>query len=243
MISKTPKGVMDYNYSEERVSKKHLKFRYMSRAYETAKAFKKFSPKVISPNILDFGSADGFTLLETHNLLNAKSSIGIEYSKELIEKAPKFPSNCLLIEGDVTQKNDAIKNAHYDLVSSLAILEHLEKPEKLFENAFTALKEGGIFIASCPSPFWDKVSGSIKLHHDEFHAQDFNQDLFIKLSKKVGFRQLQYRKFMSAPVGFLPYLKLNISPKFSHNFDNFLAFFKFLNWSFVNQLFVAQKVS
>ena len=90
MTTKTPKGVMDNNYSDERVSKKHLKFRYMSRAYETAKAFKKFSPKVDSPNILDYGSADGFTLIETHKLLNAKSSTGIEYSRELIEKAPIF---------------------------------------------------------------------------------------------------------------------------------------------------------
>ena len=147
-----------------------------------------------------------------------------------------------MIEGDVTQKNHKIKIAHYDLVSSLAILEHLENPEKLFENAFTALKAGGIFIASCPSPFWDKVSGIIKLHHDEFHAQNFDKKLFVKLSKKVGFRQLQYRKFMSAPIGFLPYLKVNVSPKFSYNFDKALTFFRFLNWTFVNQLFVAQKV-
>jgi 2-polyprenyl-3-methyl-5-hydroxy-6-metoxy-1,4-benzoquinol methylase len=153
-----------------------------------------------------------------------------------------MPTNCALIQGDVTEKNDSVKNNYYDLVSSLAILEHLEEPEKLFENAFDALKPGGIFIASCPSPIWDKISGKMKLHHDEFHAQDFNQKLFVKLGKNAGFEMLQYRKFMSAPIGFLPYLRINISPKFSHNFDRLLSKFKILDWSFVNQLYVARKV-
>ena len=39
----------------------------MCRDNESAKAFKKNSPEVISTNILDFGAADGFILLETHN--------------------------------------------------------------------------------------------------------------------------------------------------------------------------------
>lgn len=242
MTSKTPKGVMDYNYSEERVSKKYLKFRYKSRAFETHRAFRKYSPNVNSPNILDFGSADGFTLIETHNLLNAKSSIGVEYSRELIASALLMPTNCELIQGDVTERNELVQKNFYDLVSSLAILEHLEEPEKLFENAFDALKPGGIFIASCPSPIWDKISGKMKLHHEEFHAHDFDQTLFVNFGDNVGFKMLQYRKFMSAPIGFLPYLGINISPNFSHKFDQILSKIKILDWSFVNQLYVAQKV-
>ena len=243
MPSRPPKGVMNINYSKERKSKKHLIFRYKSRAFETYSAFQKFLPEISFPKILDFGSADGVTLLETHRLLNAKSSLGIEYSKELIDSAPNFPENCSLIQGDVTENINEIKINYYDLVTSLAILEHLENPIQLFEKAHDALKIGGIIIASCPAPIWDKISGKAKLHHDEFHAHDFEQSVFDELSQKAGFQKLQYRRFMSAPIGFLPYLNLNVSPRFSHYVDKWLHIAKIFNWTFVNQLYVAQKIA
>ena len=151
--------------------------------------------------------------------------------------------SCSIIQGDVTKSLDQVKSGNFDLVTALAILEHLDDPIELFHRAHDALKPKGLIIATCPSPFWDKISGKFKLHEDEFHAFDFNKDAFFSLAAKSGFKAIEYRKFMSAPVGFAPYLKIPISPRFSHLCDRIISSFFIFNWTFVNQIFVAQKKS
>ena len=243
MSLKIPKGVMNQNYSHDRIKKKHLIYRYKSRAYEAAKSFQKYSANPEKSIILDFGCADGFALTETHKLLDANTSVGVEYSEELIDSSHNLPSRCSIIKGDATKKLSQIKNESFDLVTALAILEHLDKPVELFYRAHEALKPRGLLIASCPSPFWDNLSGKLKLHKDEFHAFDFNRNVFLSLASMSGFEALEYRKFMSAPIGFAPYLKIPMSPRFSHLCDRIISSFFIFNWTFVNQIFVAQKKS
>jgi len=205
--SNMPKGVMTDDYSRDRKKKSHLIYRYKSRAFEAARAFQKYSSHPIKPNILDFGCADGFALTETHNLLDANLSLGVEYSEDLINSAGTLPPSCSIIQGDVTKSLDQVKSGNFDLVTALAILEHLDEPIELFLRAHDALKTESLIVATCPSLFWDKISGKFKLHEDEFHAFDFNRDAFFSLAAKSGFEALEYRKFMSAPVGFAPISK------------------------------------
>ena len=239
----TPKGVMTEDYSRDRRQKSHLIYRFKCRAFEAAKSFQKYSSISSQPNILDFGCADGFALIETHKLLNANLSVGIEYSEDLINSAGPLPPSCSIIQGDVTKSLDQVNNGNFDLVTALAILEHLDKPIELFHRAHDALKSEGLIVATCPYPFWDKISGKFKLHEDEFHAFDFNRDTFFNLAAKSGFEALEYRKFMSAPVGFAPYLKIPMSPRFSYLCDRIIGAFFVLDWTFVNQIFVARKSS
>ena len=205
---------MTADYSHDRKKKKHLIYRYKSRAFEAARSFQKYSSNPSRPNILDFGCADGFALTETHKLLDANLSLGVEYSEDLINSAGELPPSCSIIQRDVTKSLDQVNNGNFDLVTALAILEHLDEPIELFHRAHDALKSGGLMVATCPSPFWDKISGKFKLHEDEFHAFDFNRNAFFSLASKSGFEALEYRKFMSAPLGFTPYLKIPMNPSF-----------------------------
>ena len=151
---------MTQDYSRDRKKKNHLIYRFKCRAYETARSYQKHSPHPIKPNILDFGCADGFALNETHNLLDANLSLGVEYSEDLINSAGKLPPSCSIIQGDVTKSLDQVKSGNFDLVTALAILEDLDEPIDLFLRAHDALKPEGIFVATCPSLLGTKYSAN-----------------------------------------------------------------------------------
>ncbi len=235
------KGVLDKKYAIERLKKPELNFRFRVRATFVKNAIKKYLKKTENLEILDFGAAEGLTMLEMSKLLPGSNLIGIEYSQELINQAPELPENIKLMQGDVTDLENILKNSQFDAVSALAILEHLKNPEKALKEAFEALKPGGLFIASSPSPFWDHISTKLGLLKDEQHEVDMTKKLMIQIAKDAGFEVMKFTRFMWSPISFLPYLKIRVSPKFSLTVDNIVSKLFIFNWLFVNQAIIARK--
>ena len=95
-------GVMFKDYAEDRKKKKHLSFRYQSRAMEAHWALSKYGTGMANPHILDLGCAEGLTMALLHKLAVAGHSVGIEYSQELIDSAGTMPEGCSIQQGDVT---------------------------------------------------------------------------------------------------------------------------------------------
>lgn len=235
------KGILEQSYAIGRQKKPELIFRFKVRARVVADAVQHYLDKLKQINILDFGSAEGLTLLELNSLLPNSTFTGIEYSKELIQLAPKLPSNIKLIQGDVTNLSHEIKKHVYGVVSALALLEHLSNPIEAVKEATTVLRPGGLFIATCPNPFWDNVSTWLGLLPDKQHAVDMNKVKLIEMVKKAGLKVITYKRFMWAPFSVLPYLKINISPSLSLKLDRIVRALKIFNMFFVNQIIIARK--
>src|SRR3990167_102423 len=95
-------GVLDRTYAEQRLKKKYLKFRYQERSLVSTFVIKKYISKTADFTLVDFGAAEGRTLMEISRILGEGSYIGIEYDLSLIKSAPQLPSNVKLLQGDVT---------------------------------------------------------------------------------------------------------------------------------------------
>lgn len=96
---------------------------------------------------------------------NIKEHTGITYRQHTIGQKPPFPKN------------------YFDFIFSGEVLEHIDHPEDLFNEAHKALKPGGIFMISTPN------GDSIKT--DE-HVWEFNQDDIEDMYYSTGFNNIDF---------------------------------------------------
>ncbi|HEX8974157.1 MAG TPA: class I SAM-dependent methyltransferase [Patescibacteria group bacterium] len=96
-----------------------------------------------------------------------------------------------------------IDDSFCDLVVSLAVLEHLEKPHMLIREARRILCDGGFLIISTPTPTARFVLEFIsKLHlisreEIEDHKHYFSAAELIEMAKESGFKSIELIKFQA----------------------------------------------
>jgi SAM-dependent methyltransferase len=152
-----------------------------------------------------------------------------------------LPADTQVQSGDVTALPDSLDPGSYDLVTALAVLEHLEEPGKCVAEGYRMLRPGGVFVATCPNPAWDEVAGKLKMVADEHHEQHMTGPMMRDLLTDAGFQGVVYRPFMWAPVGFLPYLKLDVPRGLAARVDALVRRVPFSEHTFVNQLVFGRK--
>jgi len=204
-------------------------------------AAQKYLQKTDGLTILDIGAAEGRTIKEMNSLFSDSTFLGIEYSKELIDAAGTLPGNINIIQGNAMSLPDSVKPNTYDLISALAILEHLESPVDTIKEASKALKAGGLFVATCPIPAWDDLSNKLGLLKEDHHETDMHKNLMIEILQEGGLELLSYQKFMFSPISFLPYLHIPVNAATSLSIDRTFYSIKIFNWLFVNQVIIGKK--
>lgn len=234
-------GIPDKNYIEDLQKNPPFIFRYKVRARVVANAAEKYLKKSGPFRILDLGSADGSTLLEMRSLLPGGTYLGIEYSEELLRFVPKLSPDTRIIKGDATNLKEIVKTESYDIVSALALLEHLPDPLAPVRETSGALRPGGIFVATFPDPTWDTIAKRLGMPHTEYHITAIDRKRIVDIVLEAGMEVLSYERFMWAPIAFLPYFKLRVSPSFSLIFDRVIRKIKLFDRLFINQCIVARK--
>lgn len=237
------KGVLDKQYASQRKVKKYLEFRYKERALASASAARRYLRTHDAIALVDLGAAEGLALLEIARLLGRGEYTGVEYDQGLIASAPKLPLNVRLVQGDVNDM-PMFRDNSVDIVTALALLEHLENPTLALKECFRILRPGGLFVATAPCSRWEHIAdlfGPKNAFGGDHHQSDITRGLMENFSKSAGFEFIDYRKFMWSPVAFLPYLGIAVSPKLAWQIDSLVEKIKITNWLFVNQRFVLKK--
>jgi 2-polyprenyl-3-methyl-5-hydroxy-6-metoxy-1,4-benzoquinol methylase len=229
-------GVMNLSYAQGREQKPEFIYRYKIRALTAILQ----APELFQKKILDLGCADGLTLKEISSRCNPEEALGVEYSKTLALKAQQNGVN--VITGDVESLPEEIPSNHYNVVTALALLEHLKNPLNCFKEVKKVLAPGGLFIATAPNPFWDNLAAFTRIHKEqEFHENSFNKKLFKQLCEESGLIFKNYDPFMFVFTAILPYIGISPDLNLSLKIDKIVKN-SFFNPLFINQIFIAQKI-
>lgn len=127
--------------------------------------------------VLDIGCGVGF-FTELVYLKKSNCEVwGVDISDAVIKANGERNPQITYKQGYVGALKDIPAN-YFDFVFSGEVLEHLDTPEKLFKDAYTALKPGGKFLVTTP------VEDNVR--SDE-HVWEFTHEDIEKLMLSNGF--------------------------------------------------------
>jgi len=136
-------------------------------------------------DVLDIGAGGGIFL----SLLNELGidSVGLEPCKQLVEIGrEKF--GVKLIEGTLAQEN--LPNRHFDLISLIEVIEHLENPRQELLLATKHLKASGMVLIVTPNiqSLCARILGGKWWSFRQMHIQYFSPQFLDRLMRSLGYR-------------------------------------------------------
>lgn len=140
-----------------------------------------------SKSLLDYGSGTGLVSLELADLVD--SILLVDSSKQMLDVAEakishKGITNSKVLYSDFTQETPELKA---DIVLLSLVLLHIPDTEKILQELFNILDDGGKLIIID----FDKND---KIDHPKVHNGFSHEDLKQKLSE-VGFSSIELRTF------------------------------------------------
>lgn len=158
--------------------------------------------------ILDLGCGYNANFIKEISYKNCKYT-GIDISINT-----KLDSNNIsLIKHDLNEKLP-FDNEVFDVVISLANLEHLISPESNLNEIYRVLKPNGSLLLTTPSIYAKPILEflSFKLHlisKNEImdHKNYFNKDILLKMCKRTGFSSIKHKYFQFFMNNFIKAIK------------------------------------
>ena len=193
-----PDGVLDIEYAQDRRNKRSVRYRLGRRTREVCRAIDSYAQRQVN-DILDLGTAEGRMLHLIHEKFPKAHCVGVEFSKELAALGEHLFSDIEIVRGDVTALD--MPDDSFDVVTAAAVIEHVPDPMKLVCEAARVLHPEGIFIVTCPDPFWESVATRVGHLRAEQHHWVANLDELTEMAQQCGLKVLEADKFMISPVG------------------------------------------
>ncbi len=147
----------------------------------------------VNSKLCDLGCGSGKFLYSIAS--NIKEGVGVDYSIR-----PHKIANLSFIKTDL-EKKIKLQSNKFNVVTSLAVLEHLNNPENLVREAYRILKKNGKLIMTTPSklskPILEFLAflNLINRGHIKDHKHYFNKEELIMMLKKAGFKDIKISSF------------------------------------------------
>jgi ubiquinone/menaquinone biosynthesis C-methylase UbiE len=100
--------------------------------------------------LLEVGCGPGYFLRCVERWFPLCKPIGLDIDQSLIEHAKKYLRKAELINHDGHKL--PFEDNFFEVLCSLQVIEHLEKPQSFFKEANRVLKNDGLLIISTPNP-------------------------------------------------------------------------------------------
>lgn len=113
--------------------------------------------------VVDLGCGSGFGTDILGEVANV--AVGIDSDQEILSEAKSSRRFAYFYRYDLSKPVDYLAN-DYDVVTSMDVVEHLQTPTPLLENAAAALRPGGLFILATPNVA--KTHGTNPFHIHEY---------------------------------------------------------------------------
>jgi 2-polyprenyl-3-methyl-5-hydroxy-6-metoxy-1,4-benzoquinol methylase len=95
----------------------------------------------------------------------------------------------------VSQRYLKLPQNHFDLITCLAVVEHMDNPKTLLAKAYESLKKNGRLLVTTPSPFAKPILefmafklGIISKQEIKDHKKYYDKGEIISLLESVGFK-------------------------------------------------------
>ncbi len=181
------------------------------RSWHIRREIKKWSRKVGNDiNVLDAGSGFGQYTYFISSLRKSWNITGVDVKTEQIEDCNHFftqinKQNKVKFEYADLSKFD--KEAVYDLIVSVDVMEHIEDDEGVFKNFYAAMNPGGMLLISTPSDQGGSDADHHEVEHEDGvtgfideHVRDgYNLQEIIQKLKKAGFKDVKAKYSYGTP--------------------------------------------
>jgi len=172
---------------------------YLLRTWHIHKALKHFfADKKSALKVFDAGAGFGQYSWYISKKNKKAEIVGLDISQSHVDKANDFfkkinNDKVSFVQGDLTEFR---QNNSFDLIISVDVMEHILEDQKVFNNFYQSLKEGGVLLVSTPS---DQGGSDVHDHDadtsfiDEHVRDGYNKDDITEKLKIAGFNKVEVK--------------------------------------------------
>lgn len=134
--------------------------------------------------LIDMGCLDSLVPQMAKKKFPKAEIWGLDRAHEAIEEMQQVAPSILYIVGDATETK--FDHDYFDYVVAGELIEHLDDPQKFFNEAYRILKKGGVLALTTPKE--ETEAGEVDGHR---HLWSFNRHSIQEMAKNAYFSKVK----------------------------------------------------